>query len=386
MKVLVAPMAAVAETSGPFSRSAALCRGLLEAGHEAALCAAVDVNYRKIDRVSNFECPVPSLLGLPGLVGKTMLKFTRLSGAPNKVTVNSFEQVLFFNGVLKKKHFQQDVACIRKTIKEFRPDVVYSEFRPAAIVAAKLEKVHIAAGYSFPVQKTFASNPEFCGDVKSLLKEYHLPDIESSLDIFQWADLKIVPSSYELEPIDGDSVVFTGPFVAPGGIHREQEENKIIAYMGSGTISPRLLIRELTEAFKNSSFRVYIATEQIEPFTDGNITVDKRFDFGKLMPGAAAYINHGGQNSIMTGLIFGVPQLICPGNVFERKYNAASVVHLNAGKLLDAKNFRAEQIKAVLRDFGNNPGYRKNAISAGKKLTSLGGVSKAVEALESLLH
>lgn len=386
MKVLVAPMAAVAETSGPFSRSAALCRGLLEAGHEAVLCAAVDVNYRQINRVRNFECPVPSPLGLPGLVGKTMLKFARLSGVPDKVNVNSFEQVLFFDGVLNKKHFRRDVACIRKAIKEFRPDVLYSEFRPAAIVAAKLEGTRIATGYSFPVQKTFASNPEFCKGIKSLLKEYRLPDIESALDIFQWADLKIVPSSYELEPIDGDSVIFTGPFAVPEKICRAPAENKIIAYMGSGAISPRQLIRELTEAFKDTSCKVYIATEQIKPFTNGNIVVDKRFDFNKLMPGAVAYINHGGQNSIMTGLIFGVPQLICPGNVFERKYNAASVVHLNAGKMLDTEDFRAEQIKKALRDFKTDPSYRKNAISAGEQLASLGGVSKVIEALENLIR
>jgi len=37
----------------------------------------------------------------------------------------------------------------------------------------------------------------------------------------------------------------------------------------------------------------------------------------------------------MTGLIYGVPQIICPGNVFERKYNESSIVKLNAGKMLE---------------------------------------------------
>ncbi|WP_368489687.1 hypothetical protein [Clostridium sp. BJN0013] len=40
-----------------------------------------------------------------------------------------------------------------------------------------------------------------------------------------------------------------------------------------------------------------------------HINIDKRFDFSKLMPEAIAYINHGGQNSIMTGLMYGFLKL-----------------------------------------------------------------------------
>ena len=49
------------------------------------------------------------------------------------------------------------------------------------------------------------------------------------------------------------------------------------------------------------------------------------------MPQALVYLNHGGQNSVMTGLIYGVPQIIFPGNIFERQYNAASIEQLKAG-------------------------------------------------------
>ena len=51
MRVLIAPMSAMAETSGPFSRAAALCHKLIDRKHEVALCSAEDVNYRKIENV-----------------------------------------------------------------------------------------------------------------------------------------------------------------------------------------------------------------------------------------------------------------------------------------------------------------------------------------------
>lgn len=388
MKILIAPMAAMAETSGPFSRASALGKELLRNGHEAAFCAARDVNYKEIPGIKNYEAPIPSLLGLPMPMARNMLKVARFTGAQQKKKINSFEQVLFIAGVLNRKHFKKDVQCIRHAIQDFKPEVVYAEFRIAAIVAAKLEGVKVVTGYSYPVQTSFASNPKLSKNIADLIHEYQLPKIKSSLEIFDWADMKIVPSSYDLEPIQGNNVIFTGPFQQlPGTIITEhaKQRNTIISYMGMGSISPQKVIRELSNAFYHTKYKVYIASEQVDSFTNDNIIVGKRFDFSKLMPDAIAYINHGGQNSIMTGLTYAVPQLICPGNVFERRYNAASVQSLNAGKVLETTEFNAENIQKALKELESNMAYRENAERAGDKLCKLGGVHRAVEVIEGML-
>lgn len=154
--------------------------------------------------------------------------------------------------------------------------------------------------------------------------------------------------------------------------------------MGNGVISPKQVIKELTKAFAESDYEVYIASEQVKPFKKNNIIVGKKFDFSKLMPEARAYINHAGQNSIMTGLIYGVPQIVCPGGVFERRYNASSVAKLNAGVFLEANDFNSETLKRIVNDFKENPAYANNANLAGEKLLSLGGVKKAVQVMENL--
>jgi hypothetical protein len=178
------------------------------------------------------------------------------------------------------------VFYIRKAIQDFKPDVVYAEFRISAIIASKLENINAVTGYSYPVQKSFASNTEYSYStgVKEFLQENKLPSIESVLDIFNWADLKVVPSSYELEPIADKSIVFTGPFSVPNVKTVEVQRNKIIAYMGNGTITPKTVIFNLTKAFEQTNFQIYIATEQVKPYKQNNINVDKRFDFNKLMP------------------------------------------------------------------------------------------------------
>lgn len=385
MKVLLAPMGAMAETSGPFSRVEALSNKLLEQEHQAALCAALDVNYHKISNVKNYDCPIPSPFGMPLAIGKRMFGLAQRLGIQQKKKVHSFEQVLFFTGAIQRKLFEKDVSAIRKSIRDFNPDVVYAEFRPAAIVAAKLEKVKVATGYSFPVQKKYASNPEYAKDVRNFISECRLPPIESVLDIFDWADLKVVPSSYELEPINDDNVIFTGPFSHPLQTSYKKEKNKIIAYMGSGTISPKLLVRELLKAFQDTPYQVFIATEQLHPFEQKNIIVNRRFDFNKLMPETAVYINHGGQNSIMTGLIYGVPQIICPGTVFEREYNALSIEKIGAGKVISSKNFTADIIKKLVMKFENDQRYSDKAQKYGEQLVSLGGAEKVIKQFELLL-
>lgn len=385
MKILIAPMAAMAETSGPFSRAAALCNKLIERIHEVAFCAAEDVNYKNIENIKNYYAPIPSPLGMPMFIGKRMLKIGQLLGVQQKKKVNSFEQVLKFVGAVNYKHFSKDVLYIRKAIQEFKPDIVYAEFRIAAIVASKLENIKVVTGFSYPVQKSFASNPEYSTGVKRFLQENKLPVIESVLDIFNWADLKVVPSSYELEPIDDKNIIFVGPFSSTHSSNAKAEKNKIVAYMGNGTISPRKVIEELTKAFENSNYQVYIATEQVEPYKKNNINVNKRFDFSKLMPEAKVYINHGGQNSIMTGLVYGVPQIICPGNVFERQYNASSIAKLGAGVVLETADFNNETIKRIVGDINEKSIYSNNARIAGERLLSLGGATKAAQAIEGLI-
>ncbi|RRJ64022.1 UDP-glucoronosyl and UDP-glucosyl transferase [Paenibacillus oralis] len=385
MKVLISPMSAMVETKGPFSRTAVLANEFMERGHEVALCAPEDNNYYSINKVQNYYAPVPSPLGMPVFIGRGMFKLFQSVGFQPKKKANSFEDILHFIGAIDRRYFRKDVSSIRKAIQAFKPDVMYSEFRISAIVAARLEKVKIATGFSYPVQKNFACNPEYSKGVNQYLQENGLDKVESVLEIFDWADFKIIPSSYELEPMDGEDVVFVGPLSAPRGTNATIAKNKIIAYMGNGVISPRQVINALTKAFAGSDYEVYIASEQVKPFKTNNIVVGKKFDFSKLMPEASAYINHGGQNSIMTGLMYGVPQIVCPGGVFERRYNASSVAKLNAGVFLEANDFNSETLKRIVHDFKENPAYANNAKQAGEKLLSLGGVRKAVQAMENLV-
>ena len=152
--------------------------------------------------------------------------------------------------------------------------------------------------------------------------------------------------------------------------------------MGNGTISPNKMLKEIRDAFIDTKYEVYIASLGLEKKDYNNIHVDKRWEFSNLLSEAVLFINHGGQNSVIDGLIYGVPQLICPGRVFERIYNGKSVENIGAGLILEHDQFKGEIIKSKSEKLMNDESFRENSSLLGDKLKSLGGIDCILDALK----
>ena len=141
------------------------------------------------------------------------------------------------------------------------------------------------------------------------------------------------------------------------------------------------MLNEIKNAFIGTDYEVYIASLGLEKQEYENIHVDKRWDFSKLLNDSVLFINHGGQNSMIDGLIYGVPQLICPGRVFERIYNGKSVENLGAAKVLNLDEFKSEIIKAESEKLITYNQFRKNSKFIGDKLKSCGGIDCIIDAI-----
>jgi UDP:flavonoid glycosyltransferase YjiC (YdhE family) len=387
MKLLITPIAIPAgESHGGASRARALAIAARARGHQVAFCAAEgDPNYRPVAGVANFRAPLPKLFGLPTWAGRMLTRLGQRLGVQQRVAarVRSFEQVLSLLGATQRRFFPRDVAVLRQAIRAFQPDVVITEHRLSAIVAARLERVAVAADYSYPLQPSFAASPEHTAGVRAYLQENGLPAVHSALELFDWADLKFVASSYDLEPIDGENVIHVGPLqpaAPPAGAC--QPRDRIIAYVGTGVLSPRRLWRVLTAAFDGTPFEVYVASQHLAPCDRGKFHVQPHFDFDALLPRAVAYLHHGGQNSVMKGLMHGVPQLIVSGTHFERSYNADAVVRLQTGVKLAPDQFTPEQVKSWINRFASDPTYRAKARAAGQDLLKLGGAAEVLATVE----
>lgn len=381
MKVLVVPMSAMAETAGSFSRTVLLANALKEANIDTAVCLAHDVNYKPIDGVKSYFLSAPMPLGLPKMIAAHTFPIAQKLGITSRKSVNSFDDVLHLTGNTDYKYLKQSVSDIRNAIQDFNPDVIYSEFNISAIIAGKIEKKKIFITASIPTQYEYANTLRYVSGLNKLLKEYGVSPVKSCLELFSWVDKKFVPSCYELEPFQEKNVVFCGAWKRISPVISENK-NKILVYMGNGTISQKKMVREISAAFKNSGYSVYIAGKGLNKQRIDNKQTAPYFDFQKLLPQSVLYINHGGQNSMIDGLIYGVPQLICVGKVFERKYNAGSIVKIGAGLEIPYKEFAGRNIKAVGEKLISEEKYRENALKTSKVLLSLGGTENIINLLE----
>ena len=378
MRILLVPMPAMAPTAGPFSRTRLLANAFQARGFSTALCAAEDVNYRTIPGIPNYFLSVPAPFGMPEAIGLRAFSFAEKLGLPGKKPVRSFEEVLHFTGATAYSYFKKSVSEIRSAIAEFQPDLIYSEFNLSAIVAAKAEGKPVFASYSYPAQPSYAASPQFAGGVGRVLTELHQPPVSSALELFLRADVRIVPSIRELEPIDCDNTYFVGPLKKAPEIRDSEKRNLILAYLGTGTVSKKQLLNEISDAFVDSGFEVYLAGMEPECSPCRNIHTDRKFDFSALLPRAAVFLSHGGQNSIADGLLFGVPQLIYPGKIFERQYNAESIVKNEAGIRLAEGEFTAKNIRAAVGRLTSDNRFRENSERLGKMLTAPGGTDAVI--------
>ena len=86
-KILIVPMAAMAETAGPSSRGKQLAEGLMSAGMNVATCRAEDVNYKNIDSVKNYFLDIPMPMGLPKPIATRTFPIAQKLGITSKKTV-----------------------------------------------------------------------------------------------------------------------------------------------------------------------------------------------------------------------------------------------------------------------------------------------------------
>ena len=410
-KILIVPMAAMVETAGPSSRCKRLIEGLMSAGMNVATCRAEDVNYKNIDGVKNYFLDIPMPMGLPKPIATRTFPIAQKLGITSKKTVNSFDQVLQFTGNLDYKYLKKSVESIRRAIHEYKPDIVYSEFNISAIIAAKKEEIPLYTTVSYPTQHEYAHDSKLSKGLNKLLKELELPSVDSALQHFDWADKRFCPSIRELEPIEelkvdrennprklAGEICYCGTFKSvkePGsemiiessdGIvsHThisDKKRDKILVYMGNGTVSAAKTLSVMKDAFEGSKYEVYFATSYLPEETIGNIHIAPRWDFSKLLDEALVYINHGGQNSIVDGLLHGVPQIMVPGKVFERKYNAKSVADKDAGIVIDFRDFDDAHIKEAFEKIISYDTMSDSSRKLGYLLRNAGGITNIIKEL-----
>ncbi|UNO40753.1 nucleotide disphospho-sugar-binding domain-containing protein [Streptomyces sp. MST-110588] len=122
--------------------------------------------------------------------------------------------------------------------------------------------------------------------------------------------------------------------------------------------------------------------ERFGPVPD-NVRVVSGVALHHLLPSCSALIHQGGFGSTLTGLHYGVPQLVLaqlPDQVFAAQRLAAA----GAGSVLTRAEFSAEAVRTRVEDLLHAPGHRAAALSLSREMRAQPSPADLVPALERL--
>lgn len=376
-------MVARSRMGGPWSRAQRVARAFQDAGHEAVLAWGDDGNCAN-PIAPTLEIPVPSPLGLPEAIARHTFPLASRLGLMGRKPVHSFEEVLWLTGALDERYTRAAVDALRAHMRTARPNVVYSEFSLAAVIAARAEGIPCVGSASQPTTASYASNPRKSAGIRRLLREMGMPAPASSLTIFEGMRRRFIPSCPTLEPRAGERAVYCGFLDEPPALPAKNRDCALV-YLGAGSVTAGVAVRAGRELAEALGCDVYVAgaPEAVQVSGGHTVTCAPRFDFAELLPRARVFVHHGGQNSMMDALSHEVPQLMVPGRVFERQFNAEAVENARCG--LTARKPKPALIARAARALLDEPALTSGIRGLREELSSLGGAARIVREVEKLI-
>ena len=369
---------------GPWTRAKRVARAFRDGGHEVTFAWGDDGNCFDPGGPA-LEIPVPSPLGLPDAIARHTFPLASRLGLMGRKPVRSFEEVLWLTGALDERYTRAAVDALRAHMRAIRPDVVYSEFSLAAVIAARAEGIPCVGSASQPTTAAYASNPRKSAGIRHLLREMDMPAPASSLTILEGMRRRFILSCPTLEPRAGERAVYCGFLDEPPAPTGKPRDCALV-YLGAGSVPAGVAVRAGREVAEALGCDVYVAgaPEAIHASGDYTVRCAPRFDVADLLPRARVFVHHGGQNSMMDALSYGVPQVIVPGRVFERQFNAEAVENARCGLTVRVSQ-PALIARAARRIVVDEPALTSGIRGLREELSSLGGAKRIVCEVEKVI-
>lgn len=386
MRILIAPFITMLPTLGAYKRCMSIAESAIVAGHQVYFCIGEkEYNETILNKCTVIRSKEPAPMGLPNFIGKIIAKLVSKFNPPleKSGSFTSFDSILYLTGGTRYDYLKKDVEYISNLLTEYSIDMIYSEYRLSANIAGQIKKVPVFTTYSKIGSSEWGYDEKSAVDVNKILLENKLPLVNGALDLLNWASYKIVPSHPVLEEVDNkENVLYSGSLTNLQTLTSEIQKQYILVYFGTGTFTPKKVKDVCIDTFHDSKYEVIVSSESIKECSIGNITFKRYANFEELLPKTAVFINHGGQNSTLSGLLYEVPQLIYPSQYFERQFNAENIAKNKCGKVLNDKDFNRRKILEAIDGLLDHKEVQKGITNTKKRVLSLGGSKEVIKRME----
>lgn len=382
-------------TFGGLTRAIAIARAAQQSGFEVAFCASGEME--RILSQAGFRVytmPAPTMFGLPKPVSRRIAQRAQKGTipVPPGKSIGNIWFVHVFSGIAQRRTLLKLVRSELDAFDDFHPDKVFTDLDLAAYLAASIKGIPIAGAFQGVMLEGRGSLfwKVVRSSVQTVLDRYNLPVVSPEELTFGRKVLKIIPSIPELEGVDsnrsdicyvGQMLGEIGPTVS-GGFQPEAGKKYIFVYVGTGALSLDQIRRVLPGLLADiGEWRAVVGGVDIpSPERIGPVQFYPYISAQSLLPHCSWTICHGGQNTIIQSLLHGVPLLVFPGPIFERRFNACKVQECRAGVMGELPDFNREWLLTRLEHWEN---FSPQAGELGKKISEYGGAQQAVEAIAS---
>ena len=188
-----------------------------------------------------------------------------------------------------------------------------------------------------------------------------------------------------------DRYRFVGPLLGPRGDDStfpwETIAHPVLLYVSLGTLfnADPAFYRHAFDALGGLDAQVVLSVGRrisIESLgrPPANILVQAHVPQLQILERAAAFVTHGGMNSVSESLFHGVPVVVIP-QMSEQEFVARRTEELGAGVFLAKEAVTPESLRAAVERLLADDGFRVRARAIGESFRTAGGVMSAADAV-----
>jgi UDP:flavonoid glycosyltransferase YjiC (YdhE family) len=350
------------------------------------------------------------------VIGGKLAEFVRANGfqvydypiplpSANSGDVRSAADYVEWTGMAESGFIRQAVEAELKAIQAFKPNAIFAESRPSASISAAVAQIPALMIASWPSHPAFPANLQYPGSAKAIaafnevLADYSLDSVSNLAELlFSRATIKMAPTLPELEPElaalkECDFAGYILDLEARQSSNLQwhpdwQDKPLIFIYLSVSAIPPLIYIELVKEIFDKQPYRVaclcgfHYELKALPDHTD-NIQFHWFIPAAEIMPEAALVIFHGGQDTMLTTMLHGLPSITIPGQHFERDYNCTQLQNLGLTYKLPVQAFRPSRIRKIV-ETALNDNLAELRGHYRSKLRTLSGTENCCAALIAL--
>jgi len=233
-------------------------------------------------------------------------------------------------------------------------------------------------------------------DLGALCASYHIPplDIRDALTHTEALNVVFMPRIFQPagETFD-ERFVFVGPSILPRKgkpafpLERLEGQPTLFISLGTAFNNRPDFFKLCLQAFDQQPWQVVLAHgKHVDAAALG--AVPQNFLFAPYVPQlevlqqTSVFVTHGGMNSVMESLYFGVPVVVVP-QIIEQEKTAQRCAELGLGIALDPNDLTAETLRAAVEQVHHTPTFRERVLAMQQTVRAAGGYQRAVDAISN---